>query len=267
MKTNICLWSVLLLTQALAVSAQVPAGFASKPTFDEEFTENALHTATWKQRGLGVRNHCVNTPDAIRVHDGYATITTYSTLESGVPTNYCGMITTDGTFSQKYGYWETAVRFHAVPGFQCAFWVQSSTIGSMIGHAENSGTEMDVFEHLAQAKEKQYDHAIHWDGYGPAHKHVVSHQELDTFDDGKFHVFGVAWTPSGYTFYVDGKVSYEVSPSEVPVSAIPEYIILSSEVPRAFPAEGFGSKQNSQATFDIDYVRVYPYKPHKESAK
>jgi beta-glucanase (GH16 family) len=75
--------------------------------------------------------------------------------------------------------------------------------------------------------------------------------------DGNFHTAGLAWTPDGYTVYLDGVVIDSV-PASVPVSAAPEYIILSSEVTSNFPPGGYGSKSDSAATFDVDWVRVYP---------
>lgn len=266
---------VMCLLQVVALSAlmpcshaqKIPSDFAAKPVFIEEFDGASLDLARWSFRGLGVRNHCVNSKDSVRVVDGFLRITTFSE-ESGPGqfVNKCGMISTEKSFQSRYGYWVASVRFHNAPGMQCAFWVQSSSIGKKIGDAKRSGVEMDVFEHLAEASSQGYDHALHWDGYGSSHKQSASHKVLTNLDDGNFHQFAVAWRPSGYTFYVDGEITYEVPTTDVPVSEIPEYIILSSEVPRTFPSQGFGVKGESNATFDIDYIRVYPYRTEQNAS-
>lgn len=262
------LWIVaLFLFVPFSNAQEIPPDFEAKPIFAEEFSGSSLDLTRWGYRGLGIRNHCVNTKDSLRVADGVLRITTFSEEKKpGELVNSCGMISTEKSFRERFGYWVASVRFHQVPGMQCAFWIQASTIGKKIGDATHSGVEMDVFEHLAEASPQEYDHALHWDGYGTAHKQSASKRVLASLDDGKFHQFAVAWRPTGYTFYVDSQVTYEVPTTEVPASEIPEYIILSSEVPREYPAQGFGTKDLSQATFDIDYIHVYPYRPAGQSA-
>lgn len=252
-----------------SVHAQVPAGFATTPVFSDDFSGTALDRSKWSFRDLGQRNNCVNTESAVRVAEGHLTITTYSDNVPSAQTiqNFCSMISTANSFSLKYGYWETSVRFHRAPGVQAAFWIQSATIGKFIGKPDISGVEIDVFEHLAEVGPKEYDHAIHWDGYEAHHLQVASKRTLSNLDDGNFHVFAVAWQPTGYTFYVDHQVTYELSAQEAPVSNVPEYVILSTEVPRAFPAAGYGDLAHSSSTFDVDYVRVYPYQPASKSSK
>ncbi|NDL11307.1 hypothetical protein CKY10_05870 [Photorhabdus sp. HUG-39] len=80
--------------------------------------------------------------------------------------------------------------------------------------------------------------------------------------DGQFHKFAVAWTPSGYTFYIDDIPQNLAGLDQVPISIANQYIILSSEVPRNYPAQGYGSINKTTATFDVDYVKVYPYIPN-----
>lgn len=257
---NTSLFALLALTASMVLAGctttRVPAGFDPKPSFADEFEGTELDTTKWMQRAPGVRDNCNNVPDSNRVHDGMLTITTFSEVVAGKVENYCGMISTKGSLSQTYGYWEASLRFHRVSGNQVAFWIQSDLMGSDLTNPEKSGVEMDVFEHLAEAGAEEFDHAIHWNGYGAAHRVWSHHGTLASLDDGEFHVFAVAWTPDGYTFTVDGD---SVEASDVPVSTALEYVILSSLVPRAFPPGGFGSYETSQATFDVDYVRVYPY--------
>ena len=248
------------------MSAQVPTGFGATPTFDEEFNGTTLDTSVWSYRGEGTqRNDCFIDSSAVNVANGYARISIYTANNAqGVQTNYCGAITTQsGTFLQTYGYWEANVRFQYQQGMQSSFWIQSPTIGAIIGNPQQSGVEMDVFEHTAWAAGPTlYDHALHWNGYGAYHQTVGHNGNQSNLDDGAFHTFGLAWTPGNLTFYVDGVVDWSLSASDAAISDIAEYIILDTELPTAsrVPSGGYGPLgSSSNAYLDVDYVRVYPY--------
>jgi len=248
---------------ARIAGGQVPDGFGSKPIFEEEFNRNALNAKHWSYRGLGRRDDCVVDPSAIAISQGFARIRIYSTNTNGKITNYCGAISTQSSFLHAYGYWEAAVRFKNQPGMQTSFWIQSPTIGEIIGNPQQSGVEMDVFEHIAsEVSPRGYDHALHWDGYQPGiHKSTAHKAQYDRLDDGQFHVFGLAWTPNKMTFYIDGRKSWEATGDDAAISKTAEYLILDTELPHAerVPAEGYGplgSEKN--AYLDVDYVRVYP---------
>ncbi|KAA1193800.1 glycoside hydrolase family 16 protein [Photorhabdus heterorhabditis] len=258
--------SMLLLSSLLSgyASAQLPEGFSSTPSFEDNFNGTTLDTQKWDYRGLGVRKNCINTQSAVTVQNGYLTIKTYSNSSSGKLQNYCGMISTQKSFLQSYGYWEAAVRFNRAEGNQVAFWIQSPTIGNDLTNPEKSGVEIDVFEHLAEATQEQYNHAIHWNGYGSAYKGWSKKLSMTQLADGKFHKFAVAWTPNGYTFYVDDIPQNLSGLDQIPISIANQYIILSSEVPRSFPTQGYGPINETTATFDVDYVRVYPYISNKK---
>jgi beta-glucanase (GH16 family) len=253
-----------VLTAEICGMAAVPSGFGTTPIFDEEFTENSLNTRIWTYRAEGkLRKYCYVDSSAVAVANGYARISIYTANNSqGVAMNYCGAVTTQsGTFLNTYGYWEASVRFHYQPGMQSAFWVQSPSIGSITNNPQQSGVEMDVFEHIQSADRTSYNHAVWWNNgaYTKGTYHVGTQSNLD---DGNFHAFGLAWTPGSLTFYVDGVQTWHLSASEVAISNIAEYIILDTELPSAsgVPTEGYGPLgSSSNAYFDIDYVRVYPY--------
>ncbi|MCT8341993.1 glycoside hydrolase family 16 protein [Photorhabdus kleinii] len=263
---KIKLTHTLLLSSLICgyASAKIPNEFSSTPSFEDNFDGITLNTQKWDHRGLGVRKNCINTQSAVIVRNGHLTIKTYSDSSSGKLQNYCGMISTQKSFLQAYGYWEAAIRFNRAEGNQVAFWIQSPTMGHDLTNPEKSGVEIDVFEHLAEAKQDQYDHAIHWNGYGSAHKEWSKRLSTNKLVDGQFHKFAVAWTPSGYTFYIDDIAQNLSGLDQVPISIANQYIILSSEVPRSYPAQGYGPINKTTATFDVDYVKVYPYIGNKK---
>lgn len=243
--------------------AIIPAGFTTTPVLDEEFNESALDTTLWGYR-LGVRDQCTQVQNAVAVANGYLRLSTYTTSSGSTQTNYCGAISTASNFTHAYGYWESAVRFHYVPGGQCSWWIQSPTNGQNLSNPQASGVEIDVFEHTnGNTSPIGYDHALNWNGYTPGIGQTLAYYGgLASLNDGNFHVFAVAWTPTGYTFYVDGQVTWTVSTAQAPASSAAEYVILDTELPPAaiVPTSGYGALGSlSNQYLDVDYVRVYPY--------
>ncbi|NHB93123.1 glycoside hydrolase family 16 protein [Photorhabdus cinerea] len=115
--------SMLLLSLLFSgyASALIPEGFSSTPSFEDNFNGTMLDIQKWDYRSLGVRKNCINTQSAVTVQNGHLTIKTYSNSSSGKLQNYCGMISTQKSFLQAYGYWEAAVRFNRAEGNQVAF--------------------------------------------------------------------------------------------------------------------------------------------------
>ena len=262
MNRSLCFVLLFSALGSLASHATPPPGFAVNPVFDDEFDAGQVDLSKWDYRELGgLRGHARLTTDAVKVQDGHMTITTYSSPDaSGTMGIFSGMISTEKSFLQTYGYWEASLRTDYQSGMQPAFWLQSPTVGRPPDDPGKAGVEMDIFEHTSRTPNPAlYDHAFVWNGYGKSCRSWIVNRKFGAPTDGKFHTFGLAWTPAGYTFYVDGTVSRVVPPSEVPVSHAPGYIIFSTEAYSHIPAEGYGPLGKSKATFDVDYVRVYPY--------
>lgn len=267
-RKQIALFGLVLLAIIFLPShipAQVPSGFSTAPIFDEEFNETSLNTKIWSYRHEGeMHRSCYFDSSAIEVANGYARIHIYTkTDDQGAKKNYCGALSTQsGGFLHTYGYWEANVRFQYRPGMQCSFWMQSPTNGVIVNNPQQSGVEMDVFEHIQSAGRNEYDHALWWNSFSPyetGKAHIGSQSNLD---DGNFHRFGLAWTPGKLTFYVDGAPTWDLSASDVAISDAVDYIILDTELtsPKGVPIEGYGPLGTpSNATMDVDYVRVYPY--------
>lgn len=255
-------------TQQQTATAQVsidviPSGFTTTPVLDEEFNETALNTSLWGYR-LGVRDQCTQDQSAVAVANGRLRLSTYTSSSSGTQTNYCGAISTASGFTHAYGYWEAAVRYNYQIGGQCAWWVQSPTNGQNLSNPQASGVELDIFEHTSgNTNTTGYDHALHWNGYTTGIAQSLAYNgTLASLNDGNFHIFSIAWTPTGYTFYVDGQVTWTESSTQAPASSALEYIILDTELPPSakVPSGGYGALgATSNQYLDVDYVRVYPY--------
>ena len=158
-------FQLFLLTQANADNA--PAYYS--PTLIENFDGNSLNTNLWDYRNLGVRCSAYNTKAAVSVSNNNLNITTYTS--SG--TNCTGMISTENSFLQTYGYFEATISCSMAQGVGSAFWLQSPTINNIIGNWSTGGVEIDVMENYYNTS----DFSMHWDGYG-----VMENSQGPTFN-------------------------------------------------------------------------------------
>jgi beta-glucanase (GH16 family) len=230
-------------------------------SWSDEFGANALDLSKWNYRYPGPRHDAVNTADAVSVGNGVLSISTYT--EGGI--NYTGMIGTQGLFQQAYGYFEARISFHDAPGSWSAFWLQSPSFGNPIGDPAAAGTETDIVEHRAadqagQDITSQIASAVHWDGYGAAHKSVGQNDIPDAgMSQDTWHTFGLLWTPDSYSIYFDDTLFWTET---LAVSQRSEYLVLSSEVRDAswagnIPLGGYGAAGVSTTVMQVDYIRVY----------
>ena len=97
-------------------------------------------------------------------------------------------------------------------------------------------------------------HNVHWGPYGAGQQTTRGMQSYLKGVSSGFHTFGLLWTPETYSFYIDGLKFYEVSAG---VSQIPEYLILSMEIPSVLAEI---SKTVFPDVFSVDYVKVYQKK-------
>ena len=240
-------FQLFLLTQANADNA--PAYYS--PTLIENFDGNSLNTNLWDYRNLGVRCSAYNTKAAVSVSNNNLNITTYTS--SG--TNCTGMISTENSFLQTYGYFEATISCSMAQGVGSAFWLQSPTINNIIGNWSTGGVEIDVMENYYNTS----DFSMHWDGYG-----VMENSQGPTFNyplsPTQIHTLGFLWTHTGYRFYIDGQLKGSYIKG---ISHCPEYVILSSEMNNSVrfgtvSPTGYGilgSSSNQVTSFG--YVHVY----------
>ena len=157
----------------------------------------------------------------------------------------------------KYGYFECRCKLQQQPGWWSAFWMQSPTIGTTLD-AKISGSEVDIMESFIP-------NTMNWNnvfsaGYGCDERRTKLGPFRRDIDASKWHRFGLLWEEDKYTFYVDGEKTYE---TDVDVSAVPEFLLISTEVfgyrkPEHAPVDkAFGSVGDK---FMVDYVRVFQKK-------
>jgi beta-glucanase (GH16 family) len=74
-----------------------------------------------------------------------------------------------------------------------------------------------------------------------------------------WHDYGVLWTPTSYTYFLDGK---KVWTATAPVSQIPEHVRLTCEIRNnswagSVPVGGYPARVNSPIGMDVSRVRYF----------
>jgi beta-glucanase (GH16 family) len=237
-----------------------PTGY--RLVWQDGFDGTALDTSRWVPQ-LGPRRDYQMTADAAQVKDGLLTIRTYT--QGGV--HRSAFLTTLGRFEPTLGYFEARIRFQDSPGEWCAFWLFSPTNGFPKGDPATAGTEIDVVEHRVTdqggwtALADMVAMNLNWDGYGAdmQNRQKVTPLQGNAAVQNAWHTYGVLWTESSYTFYVDG---YELWTSTDAISHAPEAIQLTCEVQERswagdVPAGGYGARTQSTTGMQVDWVRVW----------
>ncbi len=176
------------------------------------------------------------------------------------------LVSSEGLFTARYGYFEARIRFHDAPGSWCAFWISAHSV-DLGGDPAVNGDEIDVVEHRATDPGGWTELAdmvalnVNWNGYGADKRtaQLVTHLADNSKVQGEWHTYGVLWTSTGYVYYVDG---VELWRPQAPISQIPEDLRLTCEVEDGawagyVPKGGYGSLASSTTKVDVDWVRVY----------
>jgi beta-glucanase (GH16 family) len=193
--------------------------------WEDAFGGTALDRLSWNALSEP-RRDALSTPDAVTVRNGLLTITTWTGTE----------------VEALYGYFEARIRFNTAPGNWCAFWLVADTVGTPLGDPGTAGVEIDVVEHRVTDQGG-------WDAL----------RDMVALVQGEWHTYGVLWTETGYTFYVDEAPLWTTAAA---LSHRPEYLLLTCEVEDAswagfVPPAGYGARTTSAARMEVDWVRAW----------
>jgi beta-glucanase (GH16 family) len=232
--------------------SQAPSGYSL--VWNDEFNGTELDDTKWKPA-----------PEWHRQGGSYWSDENYEMTGSGQvklitsernDSVFCGAIRTHNLFDQKYGYFEVRCKVPQIRGGWTAFWMMP--YGNNVGDEGNDGTEIDIFESINGWNNK-IQHALHWDGYGAEHqKSSQSFTRSDLYDDA-YHTFGMRWTDTEYTFYIDGVQTWQTSAGGV--SDVNQYLKLTMEVSGDTWPGNWDDQVEKPIDWLIDYVRVYEYDP------
>lgn len=151
-----------------------------------------------------------------------------------------GMISTAPHEEPQYGYIEAEIQIPIGRGIWPAFWTED---------ANGTGAEMDIMEHTGE-------HAFmgqgSWTAWGTGDQSRNTPMPNLT---GSWHTYGVRWTPSTLTYYIDG---VQTVTTTNPDTAHAAYLILSLQVGRAasFPGAPDSTTAWPQRMY-VRYLRVF----------
>jgi beta-glucanase (GH16 family) len=222
-----------------------PQGKAWKLVWHDEFDGTTLDESKWETPPDGRRRDAWWMRKAVSLDgEGHLAI---STLKEG--DRYIdGCVRTRGKFEHAFGYYVARIQLQKQPGHWSAFWMYNASVGK-VGDQGRDGTEIDIME--KPWLDERINYALHWDGYGKAHKSEGKVVKVPGVMEG-FHTFALLWLPDQYVFSVDGKEMWRTKAGGV--CQVPLYIKLSDEVGNW---AGDIAKAKLPDRFLVDYVRVY----------
>jgi beta-glucanase (GH16 family) len=160
-----------------------------------------------------------------------------------------GSLTTCGTFSQAYGYFEMKAKLPKGKGFWPAFWIFPPE------NSKQGGAEIDVMEVLT--KDPNVVHmTLHSSdpATGKPAGRGVEFKGPDFTDD--YHSYAVSWRPHEVIWLIDGVERSRIAGTVIP--SVPEYMLVNMAM------GGWGGPVDPNISFpaymDVKYVRVYQYK-------
>ena len=161
-----------------------------------------------------------------------------------------GVLTTQGLFSQQYGYFEMRAELPAGPGMWPAFWMLDNNSNQPGGWPP----EVDALEAFGaqNANGEGGTSQAHWD----VHSQNASQQggawvTMDGNESTSYHTYGVLWTPQTMSFVYDGTIVAQTpTPSDYTQQM---YMIVNLAVGGTWP----GNATGENGTMKIDYLRAF----------
>jgi beta-glucanase (GH16 family) len=217
-------------------------------TFNDEFDGTVLDTGKWATVYIfgGRTNNdelewYVDDADQHVVSNG--TLKLIAVKENVSGHSYTsGMISSHKSFSQNQGYWEGRMKLPKGKGLWPALWLLPTPY--------QWPPEIDIMENLGHATNVVYM-TNHWGSDSNHQQNSSSYSGPDFSAD--FHTFGIEWSSSAITWYIDG-VQRKTSTSGVPSGQM--HVIVNLAVGGSWP----GSPDSSTVfpkQLEVDYIRIY----------
>lgn len=163
-----------------------------------------------------------------------------------------GILTTQGSFAQKYGYFEIRSKVPAGAAVWPAFWML----------ADDGGwpPEIDVLEGRGQ-RPGNVVMTTHWRIFETQKIYTCGFDFFLPDAVTEFHDYGVLWQPDRITYFIDRK---PVSDIKVPVSFVdPMYMIVNLAMgAKYFVGVGFVAAESPETVaFEIDRISAFQIDP------
>ncbi|MFK8076336.1 MAG: family 16 glycosylhydrolase [Granulosicoccus sp.] len=241
-------------------------------SFEETFDELSLRNATtpdgmWHTRYIWGRDVIINNEQQFYVdpeEHGYSVFSVDNSLLTiaAVPTPrtlrgvvhgqpyVSGVLTTEKSFSQKYGRFDIRAKVPAGQGLWSAFWLLPSFDQWPSGVAVLP--EIDVMEHLGHER-NTYHTTLHTNQTGKLTSHPYDHS-IQTDLTKAFHTYSVVWTAQYVSWYLDGE--FKVRHRTPKDFTRPVHFLLNLAVGGNWPGSPDGTTE-FPANYQIDYVRAW----------
>lgn len=199
--------------------------------------------------------------DPFHVEGGILSITAVpDRTEFGFPGSWeSGLITTQGDFSQTYGYFEMRADLADNVGGWDAFWLLPNQPAPNPDNLPG-WQELDIVEHYGAYNQGTY-RAVHTTDPSPDGNYNA--HGIGVFSDNPeqlsgFHTYGMDWQPDQISFYFDGRFMGSVpTPSDMHG---PMYILANLATQADADAAGV------PITMRIDYIRAYARRSGRPAA-
>ncbi|MEO5715618.1 MAG: hypothetical protein ABIT37_19220 [Luteolibacter sp.] len=238
-------------------------------TFEDNFDGDHIDLSKWNIYASNFwdkRTHF--SKDNVIVKDGKLILRVerktgrHNDSSDGKETDYAtGFADTYGKWVQRYGYFEARLKLPSAPCLWPAFWLMPDRGASKGDQGARQSTnfggmEFDIVEQLSIYGTQRFNLAMHFDGYGAAHKVTGSGSIYVPADKDGFLVVGLLWTPGSAILYGNGiEVARWVNPR---ISNIPSCFLL-DHVTGGWETEFLDDAQ-LPADFVVDYVRAWQRK-------
>jgi beta-glucanase (GH16 family) len=160
-----------------------------------------------------------------------------------------GMITTEGMFSQTYGYFEARVEVAPGAGMWSTFW--------LLPENKSWPPEIDVLEAFGAPNsggDGGSNLVAHVNHAPNANDNVGRWETVGGNIYTSYHTYGVDWEPDFITWYIDGQAVQQITTPAGENN--PMYMLLNLTV-----GGWAGSPAGETSTMSIDYVRAYAHDP------
>ena len=199
--------------------------------------------------------------DPFNVAGGVLSITAVpDRTASGYPGSWeSGLITTQGNFSQTYGYFEMRADLADAKGGWDAFWLLPDRPAAN-PNALPGWQELDVIEHYGAYNQGSY-RWIHTTDPGPNQNPNADLQVFsnDPAQVSGYHTYGMDWQADKISFYFDGRfIGSRPTPSDMHG---PMYLLAN------LATQGDADDAGVPITMKIDYIRAYSKAPDAVAIK
>jgi len=203
--------------------------------FSDEFGGQTLNRSNWDYRAEGqyIASRTRSKSDSTAVSVGGGTVNLMVKPDPRSSSRYLnGHISTERHYKFTHGLAAARVRFQQGRGSHGSFWLQSPTYSLRPGNPGLSGAEIDTVEFFGQgypdgglATFLYYANSSRTNvKYGDVWRNAYKLKSSSDTWWNSYHVFAVKWTPTSYTFYIDGQQLWS---SARAVSQTDQFLILS----------------------------------------